>query len=196
MAPNTRSWVCPSCGTHNGSGEPAAAAATVATEAASAASTPSTGVPSPPSPSSPRAPSGGRSLSLGGDRLPLIVIAVVVIIAIVLVWVLLSRHKSAPPVATGSSPAPLTLAQSITKLCDDIPIDLNLRIDALNRTADQVRADAKAIRKAGDKATAKKAVAVASAMENFATTLATHGDTTEVTASLGAAIEAVKPSCS
>jgi len=121
---------------------------------------------------------------------------VATVLVLVLVSVLLGHNKGGTGPSTGSSPsASLTVAQGIAKLCGDIPIDLNLRIDALNRTAGLVRADAQSIKHAGDPATARKAVAVAVAMESYATTLASHGDTTAETAALGAAIDAVKPSC-
>jgi hypothetical protein len=164
MDPAAGSWVCPTCGTHNGRA-----------------------VPAKPSPS--------RSPFSGSERIPLIAVVVVVVIAIALIWVKLKPEGGTTALVTPSSSAPLTAEQAIAKLCDDIPIDQNLRVDALRRTADQVRVDAEAIKAAGDRLTAKKAVAVAVAMEDFATTLETHGDTAANTADLSAAIEAVKPSC-
>lgn len=126
--------------------------------------------------------------------MPLIVVVVAAVLVIAVVWAFLGRGSKAPP-PVSPPPSALTAAEAISKLCHDIPIDQNFRVDALNRDAQQVRTDAEAIRNAGDKATAHKAVAVAVAMENFATTLGTQGDTTADNAALHAAIDKLKPSC-
>ena len=169
MGPATRSWVCPTCGVQNG--------------------------PAPATASTPKLRSRKPSPFAGSERVPLIVVVVAAVVVIAVVWALLGHGKSTPATGTNPPSPSLTAAQATAKLCDDIPIDQNLRVDALNREAQQVRTDAEAIRNAGDRPTARKAVAVAVAMENFAKTLETHGATTDVTNALNAAIETLQPSC-
>jgi hypothetical protein len=168
MGPATRSWVCPSCGVQNGPAVPSSAPAKLQRT---------------------------RSPFTRNERTPLVVVVVAAVVVIAVIWFFLGRGSDTPLPASPSSSAPLTAAQAITKLCGDIPIDLNLRVDALNRTAMLVRTDAEAIKEAGDRPTSHKAVAVAVAMENFAKTLETHGDTSADTDALNAAITGVKPSC-
>jgi hypothetical protein len=52
-----------------------------------------------------------------------------------------------------------------------------LRVDSVRRTEAAVRADAKALKEEGDPAAAKKAVALADALETLAVALDTQGDT-------------------
>ena len=179
MEPGTGSWRCPNCGTQN--------------EAAA---------PPPPAPAAPPATPAGTprpSRSLPGvDRISvgvMIGVAVVAVLAIAGLWLLLGHKGSSttPPSSTGSPT--VTAAQALSNLCHDIPIDQNLRVDALRRTADKVRQDAKDLRAAGNTDAARKAVAVAVAMDNMADTLNSHGDTTEDTQALSSAIEAVGALC-
>jgi len=178
----TKSWVCPTCGTENGVAAPAAAAAPPATTAVRTTQA--------------AASRRGRSVFAGSERIPLIAVvvgAVIVVLAIALVW--RRGDGSTPPPPAGPTPTAVTAAQALDTLCHDIPIDQNLRVDALQRTADQVRLDAKALRKAGDPATAQQAVAVAEAMEALRTKLETHGDTTAETTQLGTATNALATTC-
>ena len=178
----TKHWVCPTCGTENGTAAPAATAPATTTRAGA---TPAA------------ATSRGRSVFAGSERIPLIAVvvgAVIVVLAIALFWPR-GDGSTPPPSPTGASPTVVTAAQALDTLCHDIPIDQNLRVDALQRTADQVRLDAKALRKAGDPATAQQAVAVAEAMEALRTKLETHGDTTAETAQLETATSAVATTC-
>jgi hypothetical protein len=187
MEPSTRSWRCPNCGTEN----PATQAAPVPPPTRPGPSAPPATTP----PASPSRPS--RSLP-GVDRVSvgvMVAVAVVAVIAIAGLWFLLGHKGSstAPPSTTGS-PA-ITATQALSNLCHDIPIDQNLRVDALRRTADQVRQDAKDLHAAGNTDAARKAVAVAVAMDNMADTLNSHGDTTADTQALSSAIEAVGALC-
>lgn len=167
MGPATRSWVCPTCGVQNGPAVPA-----------------SEGL-------RPRR----RSAFSPSDRTPLIVVVVAAVIAIALIWLWFGRGSDTPAPASPSASASLTAAQALTKLCTDIPIDQNLRVNALRRTEDLVRLDAEAIKAAGDRRTSRKAVAVADAMEALAVKLESHGDTSAETDQLSAAISAIGELC-
>jgi hypothetical protein len=126
--------------------------------------------------------------------MPLILAVVVAVVAITVAWGLLSHRSSTP---TPSSSPQLTAAQALKKLCDDIPIDQNLRVGALRTTEALVRPDAEALRKAGDLNASQKAVAVATAEENLAVVLGlgTQGDTTSATDQLRTATDAVSALC-
>ena len=149
-----------------------------------------------PARATPGAPSTrGRSVFAGSERIPLIAVVVGAVI-VVMAFALWPRHgSSAPPPPSSPSPTVVTAAQALDALCHDVPIDQNLRVDALQRTADQVRLDAKALRKAGDPATAQQAVAVAEAMEALRAKLESHGDTTAETAQLEAATSTLATTC-
>lgn len=174
MDPATTSWRCPSCGTQNG-------------PARAPAKAPSS------SPASPKR--SAPSLRPGNDRTTLVVVVVVAVVAIAVLWLLLEHRSSSPPATSPSATASITAAQALSNLCHDIPIDQNLRVDALRRTADQVRIDAKALRLAGNADAAQKATAVALAMDSLADALNTQGDTATATRQLHDAIDAVSTLC-
>ncbi len=123
------------------------------------------------------------------------VVVVVAVVAIAVLWLLLEHRSSSPPATSPSATASITAAQALSNLCHDIPIDQNLRVDALRRTADQVRIDAKALRLAGNADAAQKATAVALAMDSLADALNTQGDTATATRQLHDAIDAVSTLC-
>jgi hypothetical protein len=183
MEPTTTSWRCPNCGTQN--------------EGTSSAPAPSPPEPAPSaaSPTAPRRPSPSLP---GLDRVSvgvMVAVAVVAVLAIAGLWFLLGRHASPSPPASPPGSPTVSEAQALSNLCHDIPIDQNLRVDALRRTADQVRQDARDLRRAGNAEAAQKAVAVAAAMEHFANTLDSHGDTSADTEQLNTAIDGVKTLC-
>jgi hypothetical protein len=186
MEPSTRSWRCPNCGTEN-----------VGAQAAQTPPTPPAPTAQAPTPTPPSAPRSPRSLP-GIDRISvgvMIGVAVVAVLVIAGLWLWLGPNGSSTPPASPTGSPTVTAAQALSNLCHDIPIDQNLRVDALRRTADKVRQDAKDLRAAGNTDAARKAVAVATAMDNMADTLNSHGDTTADTQALSSAIEAVGALC-
>lgn len=161
MNPATQGWDCPRCGAQNGPAAPAPTAAQT--------SAPSRGI-------RPAAASGSRGPSLGG-RGPKVAVVAGALILIVLVWAIFLRGSGGTASPSASTPTAATSGATLAHLCTDVAPDMPLRVDSVRRTEAAVRADAKALKEEGDAAAAKKAVALADALETLAVALDTQGDT-------------------
>jgi hypothetical protein len=95
-----------------------------------------------------------------------ILVAALAAVAVVVVFAL-SRggdETSGPTPSSSASPGPVTLQTA----CGEIAPDMPLRVDALRRTAEAVRADIAAMESQGNTDDAAQAALVAVALENMA----------------------------
>ncbi|HEY5859948.1 MAG TPA: hypothetical protein VIX62_06665 [Actinomycetota bacterium] len=89
------------------------------------------------------------------------------------------------------APAPGSTA-AMEQLCSDVgQLQQVIRTDALARAQDDLKADATALKEAGDKATAKQVKQLIAAVGDLRTALEDQQDTTEATNAMAEAIDAV-----
>ncbi len=114
-----------------------------------------------------------------------------VVIAIAVAFVL-SRGgdddaSGAPTPSSSASAGAVTLETA----CGEVAPDMPLRVDALRRTAEAVRADIAAMESQGDTAGAEQATLVAEALENMAVAQENQEGVQEATAALGETLASV-----
>ncbi len=121
-----------------------------------------------------------------------ILVAVLVVAAAVVAFVL---SRGGEDGAAGSPPTSgVTASAGVVTLgtaCGEIAPDMPLRVDALTRTAQAVRADIAAMESQGDPAGAEQATQVAVALENMAEAERTQQGVARATRALGDAVTSI-----
>jgi ribosomal protein L37AE/L43A len=196
--PGSTGWTCPNCGTpHGTSAERASQAAPAATAVAPSMAIrgddldatepePLGGPQSPFSDHDPAFPMPRRA-----DRHrnipPWVYVAVgAVVVALIAIFLFTRGGDDAP---AGSTPTGSAAAKA--KLCTDLQQLQVLRTDALGRAQDDLKADAAALKEAGDKATAKKVSQLVAAVGEVRTALEDQADTKESTTAMAQAVAAL-----
>jgi hypothetical protein len=127
------------------------------------------------------------------DRQPQAPKSLAVALAVVLVAVtvfLLTRggsDETTPSDPGTQAPVEVTVAD----VCANIPLDLAVRTEALQRAADEVRADAEALAAAGDTENAALAADLADTLAALAEANEAQGDTAELLGQLTADLDAL-----
>jgi hypothetical protein len=107
------------------------------------------------------------------------IVAGAVVVALVAFFLVTRGGNDADNTASPSSAAAVT-----AKLCQDVQQLQTLRSDALTRTQDDLKADAVALKQAGETAAAKKVNALVKAVGDYSDALETQQDTGPATASM------------
>jgi ribosomal protein L37AE/L43A len=202
--PGSTGWTCPNCGTPHGT--PAQTAPQAPSERGSRAAAPALAIkgddldaaPSEPlrgpqQPFDPQDPASAFPMPRRADRggiPPWVFVAVgavlVVVVVVVAIFLFTRGGDDAPQGAT-----PTGSTEIKEKLCSDVRQLSVLRTDALGRAQDDLKADAAALKEAGDKATAKKVSKLVAAVGDVRTALGEQRDTTEAATAMAKAIAAL-----
>lgn len=199
--PGSTGWTCPNCGTPHGS---SVAGTSPATPDTTQAATP---VPSmairgddldatEPEPlSGPQTPFGDQDPGFpmprradrhGGIPSWVFVAAGAVVVVVIAIFLFTRGGDDAPADST-----PTGSAATKAQLCTDVQQLQVLRTDALGRAQDDLKADAAALKEAGDKATAKKVNQLVAAVGEVRTALEDQADTGEATTAMAQAVAAL-----
>jgi hypothetical protein len=130
-----------------------------------------------------------RGISRAGLSVPLLVGAILAIVAAAVLAFALGGDEAAAPPPTPSSPAPI--ADPMQQVCTDL-VDVQLfRVDALGRAAEALAADAAALEAAGDAEHAADVTGVVDAIESYQEVAEGGGDTQAATEELLDALEPI-----
>jgi hypothetical protein len=130
-----------------------------------------------------------RGISRAGLSVPLLVGAILAIVAAAALAFALGADDDAAPSPTPSSPAPI--ADPMQQVCTDL-VDVQLfRVDALGRAADALAADAAALEAAGDAERAAAVTGVVEAIESYQEVAEGGGDAQAATEELLDALEPI-----
>jgi hypothetical protein len=125
-------------------------------------------------------------------RRSFVILVIVLVVAAAVVALVLSRGDDR---AAGSRPGSgVTASAGVVTLgtaCGEIAPDMPLRVDALTRTAQAVRADIAAMESQGNSADAEQATRVAVALENMADAERTQRGVARATRALGDAVTSI-----
>jgi hypothetical protein len=122
----------------------------------------------------------------------LILVAALVVAALVVTFVLSrggDEHAASPSpsTSTSASPGQVTLATACAEIAPDMPN----RVDALQRTAEAVRADIATMQAQGNASDAAQATLVAVALENMAQAQLTQQGVDRATRELGETLSSI-----
>ena len=121
----------------------------------------------------------------------LILVAVLIVAAIAVTFVLSRGGDDAaspsPSTSTSASPGQVTLATACAEVAPDMPN----RVDALQRTAEAVRADIATMEAQGNTTDAQQATLVAVALENMAQAQLTQQGVDRATRELGETLSTI-----
>ncbi len=125
-------------------------------------------------------------------RRSFVILVVVLVVAAAAVAFVLSRGGD-DGAAASSTPSSSASAGAVTlqTACAEIAPDMPLRVDALTRTAEAVRADIAVMRSQGNSADAEQATQVAVALENMAEAERTQQGVARATRALGDAVTSI-----
>lgn len=126
-------------------------------------------------------------------RLSFVILVIVLVVAAAVVAFVLSRGGDGAEGSSTPSSGASASAGTVTLLtaCAEIAPDMPLRVDALTRTAQAVRADIAAMRSQGNSADAGQATQVAVALENMAEAERTQQGVARATRALGDAVTSI-----
>lgn len=198
--PESTGWTCPNCGTPHGS---AAEGSAAVPQEAAAASPPSLAVKGDDLDSAAQEPLGGPQLPFDpkdpGSSFPMprragrrgippwvfVAIGAVVVVSVA-VYLFTRGGEDAPGDAT-----PGAAVAAKEKLCTDINQLQVLRTDALGRAQDDLKADAVALKRADDPATAKRVRKLVTAVGDVRSALQNQEDTSAAVSAMSEAILAL-----
>jgi predicted RNA-binding Zn-ribbon protein involved in translation (DUF1610 family) len=115
-----------------------------------------------------------------------VVVAVLALVIAVVLFNVIFGGDDEPP---ADDAAPASTEEAIATMCGHVQQAQVLRDDALGAAADDLRADAKTLKEAGERRTAMQVRQLVASIEGVREALANQGDTTEPFAELQAAIE-------